>query len=207
VCQSFHKDKGEEPHGTPHLINGTLYGMTRKGGRQGLGVIFAYEPASANFSVLHNFGGGSGDGATPYHGNLVGVGQGLFGLTYAGGPADSGVIFRLDLGDGDLTVLHAFQGGASDGAHPLGTLLQLPGVRAIAGAGWLYGTTDDGGPGDLGTVFAIGTDGTGYSVLHFFSTPDGTNPPDNLVPIADRLYGMTQNGGAQKYGTIFAVAR
>jgi uncharacterized repeat protein (TIGR03803 family) len=209
VCKSFHKEDGEEPHGTPHVVGDLLVGMTRKGGTCGYGVVFAYAPQTGTFSILRTFQCGAGDGATPYHGNLVAVGPSLYGLTYAGGQENggAGVIFRLRLGleDQQTTVLHAFDGGSSDGAHPLGTLLVVPGPRAVPGDGWLYGTTDDGGPDDKGSIFSITPDGTGYAIQHFFAGPDGSNPPDNLVQLGDRLYGMTQSGGKYNHGTIFGI--
>ena len=49
-------------------------------------------------------------------------------------------------------------------------------MRADLSGSTLYGTTDDGGSSDDGTVFKVNTDGTGYTVLKNFTGSDGANP-------------------------------
>ena len=202
LVESFHSSHGEEPHGTPHQFDGRFVGMTRKGGSNGYGVVFSYDDGA--WGPLHSFAGGKHDGATPYHGNLTGVDNLLYGLTYDGGTDGVGVVFSIGVNE-ELTVLHSFEDAPNDGSHPIGSLLAVP--DATTPSTWLYGTTDDGGAQKFGTVFRIRTDGTGYEVLHSFSSGDGTNPPDNLVLCGNYLYGMTQFGpGASQSGTIFRIA-
>jgi uncharacterized repeat protein (TIGR03803 family) len=62
---------------------------------------------------------------------------------------------------GQIGILHSFTGGASDGANPYGSLVLL--------GSSLYGMTPNGGAPDLGTVFKIHTDGTGFALLHVFT--------------------------------------
>jgi hypothetical protein len=90
-----------------------LVGMMRKGGTSGYGVVFTYTPGTGALAVPHVFQGGAGDGATPYHGNLVAVGPYLYGLPYAGGEQNGGlgVILRFELQNRQMTVLHAFANG------------------------------------------------------------------------------------------------
>src|SRR5215471_8777424 len=72
-----------------------------------------------------------------------------------------------------LNLLHSFTNGP-DGANPFSGL-------TLAG-NTLYGTTEKGGTNDGGLVFSMGTDGTGYTVLHTFTqTPDGANPYGGMV--------------------------
>jgi len=93
-------------------------------------------------------------------------------------------------------TLHSFQG--SDGATPVAGLV-LSGKR-------LYGTTRNGGAASNGTVFALNTDGTGFTNLHHFTGgSDGAAPAANLILSSSKLYGTTSGGGSSSNGTVFAV--
>jgi len=88
-----------------------------------------------------------------------------------------------------FTTLHNFtaipgatSGTNDDGAHPSGSL--------ILSDNTLYGTTTYGGYWGRGTVFAINTDGTGFTNLHSFSFSDGSNPQAGLVLSSNTLYGQ-----------------
>ena len=59
-----------------------------------------------------------------------------------------------------FTILHSFTGG-SDGADPFAGL--------ILSGNTLYGTARFGGSSGNGTVFAVNTDGTGFTTLYSFS--------------------------------------
>src|ERR1019366_9147213 len=85
-----------------------------------------------------------------------------------------------------------------DGANPLAAVI-LSGNR-------LYGTAENGGTNDYGTVFAVNTDGSGFTDLHSFSSgSDGANPLAVLVLSGNRLFGTARNGGANDSGTVFAI--
>ncbi len=142
-----------QPDGTGPVGNllgkqGILYGTTETGGTGDFGTVFAFNPATGAERVLYSFTGGN-DGIYP-NGALIVVGGKLYGTTYQGGAAHSGLIFSLDPVTGSETVLHTFAGGA-DGAHPAG------GLTYVGGA--LYGTTVYGGGGPCangcGTTFSI----------------------------------------------------
>jgi uncharacterized repeat protein (TIGR03803 family) len=59
----------------------------------------------------------------------------------------------------------------------------------------------------MGTIFQIGTDGTGYAVLHSFAggANDGSRPQGDLTLIGSTLYGMTVAGGSSDLGTVFSL--
>ena len=97
------------------------------------------------------------------------------------------------------TVLHAFTGGATDGASPVGALILGP-------DGAFYGTTTYGGATRNGTVFRLAADGT-FSVLYSFGGGlNGGEPTAALVLGADgNFYGTTQFGGANNQGTLFRL--
>jgi len=69
----------------------------------------------------------------------------------------------------------------------------------------LYGTTESGGTG-TGSVFALNTDGTGFTNLHSFSVADGKTPLAGLALSGTTLYGTTYYGGDSGLGTVFAVS-
>src|SRR6266704_3453171 len=58
----------------------------------------------------------------------------------------------------------------------------------------------------MGTIFALKTDGTGFTNLHSFTNgADGAIPVAALVAGANTLYGTATGGGAGRNGTIFAI--
>src|SRR5205807_5098588 len=67
--------------------------------------------------------------------------------------------------------------------------------------------------GTAGKVFALNTDGTGFTNLHNFTATSG-NPPTNsdgaspqagLLLSGNTLYGTAPYGGSSGNGTVFAV--
>jgi uncharacterized repeat protein (TIGR03803 family) len=70
----------------------------------------------------------------------------------------------------------------------------------------LYGIASAGGSFGAGTVFAVNTDGTGFTTLHSFTFGnDGANPNARLVTDGNILYGTTVAGGDSDRGTVFSV--
>lgn len=199
---------GYDPE-TMNMIQGTdgnLYGTTVNGGAGNVncdnyddcgGVIFKID-TSGNYSLLYTFctlGDGQGDcpdGRSPYGGVVQANDGNFYGMTYAGGTYNDGVIFRFTPA-GVMTTLHSFcdpPNGCSpnDGSTPTGQLIQ-------ASNGSMYGVT--GG----NTLFKITTKGK-FTLLYSF--PNGTNPQGSLVQIpSGDLYGITQEGGAYNQGSIF----
>jgi len=91
--------------------------------------------------------------------------------------------------------------GANDGFTPQASLIQGTDGR-------FYGTTVFGG--DLnsdGTLFAVNSDGTGFTTFYRFANGnDGSGPAGNLIRGTDgRLYATASAGGANGAGTVFAV--
>ena len=180
-----------------------LYFPTVNGGSNDLGTI--NEPFEGGLDFFDSFTGSNG--SKPY-GGLAYDPTSLtnYGTASAGGQANLGTIVANNFhGGGNITVLHSFAGG-SDGSTPYGSLLLYKNV--------LYGTTELGGAGgNLGTVFRINPDSSGYTVLHAFmgiccGNSDGSfafsgltlNPKDGM------LYGTTINGGGPSdSGTIFKI--
>ncbi|MFY9675492.1 MAG: choice-of-anchor tandem repeat GloVer-containing protein [Terriglobales bacterium] len=186
--------------------DGNFYGTTFTGGAGNVncnnyldcaGVIFKVD-SSGNYTLLYTFcalGDGKGDcpdGRSPLGGIMQANDGNLYGMTYAGGTYNDGVIFRFTPA-GAMTTLHSFcyppnSCSPNDGSTPTGQLIQ-------ASNGALYGVS--GG----NTLFKITTKGK-FSLLYSF--PNGTNPIGNLMQIpSGTLYGVTQEGGAYNQGSIF----
>jgi uncharacterized repeat protein (TIGR03803 family) len=178
--------------------DGLLYGTAWGGGVHGFGTVFRMGTDGTGFTVLHHFGAPS-DGATPYAALIQGADGLLYGTTYGGGATDAGTVFKVDTNGGSYAVLYSFTNGL-DGAHPSGGLLQ-------GRDGALYGTAETGSSNNCGTVFRLGTDGLGYTVLHAFSNwPDGALPQASLIQGTDgALYGTTDQGGDYVVGTVFRL--
>ena len=193
----------------PGLIegqDGALYGAASYGGAHDRGTLFRIGKDGSNFVVLHHFAP-TGDGANPMAGLTQGPDGTLFGTTREGGTNGSrGTVFCLNTNGSGYRVLHDFL-PATQGVNPMAPLL-------FSQDGELYGVTLQGGPENGGTVFALQTDGTGFRVLHSFTTNAGAafRPGFSvLVESAEGLlYGVVGGGvvsGPPGPATIYRIRR
>ena len=165
--------------------------------------VVAAQPVDAQgYRVLYSFTGGTG-GATPYGGLLRGRSGVLYGTTFQGGVSGicsgqgCGVVYKLDPA-GNYTVLHSFTGIPNDGGSPFAELI-------IDKTGNLYGTTNGGGTGGLGTVFKMDRSGI-ETVLHSFNGADGSGPYAALIrDSGGNFYSTTYFGGASDSGVVCKV--
>ena len=204
-------DDGAYPHAGLIYLNHKLYGTTINGGTGcgaiGCGTVFELNPANGAEKLVYRFNGSNG--AYPY-GGLIAVGNSLFGTTLDGGDAcpgkGCGTVFSvISSYPGKGLMLHAFKGGATDGAHPRGALLYY--------GGKLWGTTVHGGPNcstSCGTVFSMNFAGKITSLYAFKGYKDGAYPNAGLVALNGKLYGTTTHGGGCGFfaggcGTVFSI--
>ena len=190
---------GQQPYGSLIQSGATLYGMTPGGGSAGAGTVFQIRTDGTNYGLLHQFANNAVEGHSPY-GSLVRSGSIVYGATRAGGAANLGTVFKMNIDGRGLSVLYSFAGGPGDGQHPQYATLVLSGST-------LYGTTLGGGSALAGTIFKINTDGTGYAVLHSFTggPNDGQTPFGSLTLSGSSLFGMTNQGGTTGNGTLFKI--
>jgi uncharacterized repeat protein (TIGR03803 family) len=125
-------------------------------------LILAGRAKAQIFTNLHSFTGSDGAGSVA---GLIMEGDTLYGTAASGGSSGSGTVFKLNTDGTGFTNLYNFTGG-SDGANPFSTLV-LSNNR-------LYGTANTGGNGSpshaaSGTVFAVNSDGTGFTNLYRFT--------------------------------------
>lgn len=198
---NYTNSDGANPNASLILSGITLYGTTPNGGIAGWGTLFAINTNSTGFTNLYSFTGGS-DGANPF--GLILVGNKLYGAAGSGGSSGKGTLFAINTNGTDFTTLYSFTGG-SDGAYPNAVLI-LSGYT-------LYGTTAGGGSSGNGTVFAVNTDGTGFTNLYSFTATSGFNRmngdganPEGVILFANTLYGTAYYGGGVGAGTLFRLS-
>ncbi len=163
-----------------------------------LGWCVGMQPAEAQYTVLHNFAGGAGDGANP-RGSLTLSGSTIYGMTEFGGSGNTGVVFKINTNGAGFSILHNFGSDSGDGARPLGSL-------TLSGS-MLYGAAQYGGSGNYGTLFQLDTNGAGYANLYsfMFSRGDGLLPCGSLTLSGSTLYGTASVGGPNFGGTVFGI--
>src|SRR5437667_98828 len=111
----------------------------------------AIASSGQTFTTLLSFDGSNG--SNPVSPLVQGFDGNLYGVTFYGGATDGGTVFKITTG-GQLTTLHSFAGQPTEGAGPVGGLVQ-------GTDGNFYGATNSGGGvRNPGTVFKITPGGT-----------------------------------------------
>jgi uncharacterized repeat protein (TIGR03803 family) len=222
-CSLPNCSDGARPLGTTLIADkhGAFFGTTLAGGAADQGTVFKLTPP-ARFqtewteTVIYSFCSlpNCSDGASPTAGLITDKQGALYSITYYGGAAGQGTIFKLTPPakyetEWTETVLHSFAGTPNDGAY-----LQLGLIADKHGT--LYGATLEGGANELGIVFKLTpparfqTEWTETVLYSFCSLPncsDGISPLGDLI--ADKhgaLYGATLNGGAASHGVVFKLS-
>lgn len=226
---SFVADEGDTPEALV-LAGNQLFG-TAAGLKSGGGCVFRLNLDGSGFAILRRFVAANydpprgGPGLAPAYTNADGAlpsslrvdGTTLYGTTYWGGSNGNGTVYRLQLDGSGFTVLHHFGGTKADpkgvftnsgGAHPI----QFSGLTLWGNT--LFGSTFAGGRSGNGTLFALRTNGTGFTILHEFSATAGLNQVngDGAAPYAGllysdgTLYGTARDGGTFGNGTLFSLA-
>ena len=178
---------------------GNLYGTTAgtacTAPTTAYGTVFKVDPSGTQ-TVLHTFN--FSDGACPFAPLIRDAEGNLYGTTDQGGAFGYGTVFKLDP-SGKETVLHSFNQGTADGYYPSAGLLRDE-------AGNLYGTTENGGASEYGTVFKLDTSGI-ETILHNFAGADGEFPYSGLIMDANgNLYGTTPKGGIYQ-GVLYKLSK
>jgi uncharacterized repeat protein (TIGR03803 family) len=178
--------------------DGALYGTAVGGGTSGFGTVFKVNPDGTGYTVLKNFDS-STTGANPYSGLVQGADGALYGTAYNGGSSGAGTVFKLFPDGTGFSVLKNFDWSTTGGYLQSGLILGSDGV--------LYGTASMGGGGSYGTLFKLNPDGTGFSILKYFTDDAGGGSLlSSLIQGPDgTLYGMAQTGGSNGYGTVFKL--
>jgi uncharacterized repeat protein (TIGR03803 family) len=172
--------------------DGEFYGTTMFGGINQAGSVFRMTP-DGTVTTLHDFTGGDEN-----HPQAAPI-QSLYGDFYGTASGDDthpGIVYKID-SSGIYTVLHIFNG--QDGSDPVGPLVQDPTNF------WFYGTTEQGGANNLGTIFRISSTGQ-FEVLYNFDLAHGAYPTTLMQASDGNFYGVTYYGGNQGVnGVLFRL--
>ena len=193
---------GKNPEGS--LIEGSdgaLYGTTLFSDASTRGTVFKLNKDGSGYSILHAFTGNP-DGQQTLCRLLEGSDGALYGTTQFGGSHNVGAVFTINKDGGGYNIIYNFRTISNDGVGSVAGLIE--GSDHV-----LYGTSYlGGGTGFNGTVFSLNKDGSGYQILHRFSTTDGDGqrPDGELVEGLDgALYGVTDSGNTGSSGVIYKL--
>lgn len=188
--------------GVIQASDGVLYGTATAGGTHGQGALFRVAPDAGGYALIYSFRGMPSDGALPSTKLLEAKDGFLYGTTAYGGASNDGTVFRIRKDGTGYTMLRSFAGAPSDASNPNGDLLQTS-------EGLIYGVAYVGGSADLGAVFRLSPDGSGYSIVRSFTGASQTpaNPWNGLTEGSDgRLYGTSLATGGNG-GSVFSLAK
>lgn len=150
--------------------NGLLYGAMGAAGLYANGALFSFDTGSNTFTKVYDFDGGVGSAPV---GELAQAANGkLYGTCRDGGTELNGNIFSWDIATNTFTEEYAFL--TADGRSTEAGLV-------LGSDNKLYGASQLGGTGDLGTVFRFDPTASSFSVLRTLAAADGTNPYNGMV--------------------------
>lgn len=199
---------GLNPHGTPAVIGGAVYGTTKAGG-SGRGVVFRYESGAFSYSALPLEAG-----SAPYGGLAVGHDGVLHGMTHYGAANGRGAYFVVDPATLTIAVVGPFPGYTDPANGTDNTPIQAP---VVLSNGDVVALREFGGAAGTGLLAHLSP--TGVEVLREFdgvsisSTPrfsNATAAMTNGQPAEGRdglLYGTGMYGGDAGTGGIYRVSR
>jgi uncharacterized repeat protein (TIGR03803 family) len=211
VDSQGHNQDGASPLRTIVIgRDGNLYGTTRVGGANGLGVAW-FMGKSGDFAVLHQFTASEGHAAS-----LLLARDGFFygcGV-FPNATLGSGTLYRMDPSGHHFEILHRFSPVNKAGANEDGADCYEPLIEKEPGV--FYGTATYGGSGN-GVVFRFSLSQPDHiDVVHNFGAcetttatcenTDGANPFARLTLARDgAMYSTASNGGTNGWGVVFRV--
>jgi uncharacterized repeat protein (TIGR03803 family) len=186
----------------------TLYGTTIAGGT-GYDTVYSLKPKASGWKeeVLYNFAG-TGDVGTPDHGVIQDKSGVLYGCAQKGTFNQGGVYALTQTSKNIWTeaILYSFGTQTNDPVDAASCDI------AMDSKGRIFGTTDDGGVNNAGTIFELDPPSGGHAgwtetVLHSFdpAAGDGRFPLSGLLQVGNTYYGTTSYGGSFGIGTVYSI--
>jgi uncharacterized repeat protein (TIGR03803 family) len=190
--------------------HGNYFGTAEFGGLNELGNVYKLSPNGKGgwtYTDIYDFTGGS-DGGAPGGAVLVDAKGNIYGNTCCLGGLYQGTVYELSPsknGTYSITNAYSFKGNP-DGAQPLGGL-------AMDAAGNLFGTTNEGGKGNIGygygTVYEIETTGQAWQEKIIYRSGTHKSGYESQAPMTlgpdGNLYGTDGYGGKTGDGTVFRI--
>ena len=186
---------GRGPQAQPVLYGDYLYGTTYWGSAgKSSGIIYKIKKDGTGYTTLYTFDGVNGGGVYQV---LSVNGTYIYGAASQGGSYSDGVLFRVKMDGTGYQILRSLK--KSKGGMDIGIHLVLDGSV-------LYGTAEEGGDENCGTLFKLNTDGTNFTVLlNFKRSANGSHPIGGLIKSGSYLYGMANNGKTDGDGLVYKI--
>ena len=158
--------------------------------------------------TLWNFAGGTADACQAFSALNFGKNGDIYGASLLGGINNHGTVFRLTPPPAGSeqwgeSVIWKFDG--ADGDEPVNQL-------TFDSAGDLYGTAQNGGASNDGTVWKLTPPAGGSgpwtrTLIWSFSGPDGATPNGGPLTFAPSgvIYGVAHQGGTFNHGVIYSL--
>ena len=203
---------------TSSLVQGSdgfLYGVCQKGGAGTRGTLFKVNTTGTTFAVLHDFA--KATGWDPESAPLLHTNSKIYGLTTAGGPADSGVVYSFDNHlKAFVSVFVIWSGKVGASVNILGQgFSNATGVKFGAGAGTFVAANDTfmtakvvaGATTGPATVLEPGGNLVSPQTYKVLPTVSGFNPKAGKVGAQVVVTGMSlKQATAVSFGGVKATA-
>lgn len=183
---------------------GNLWGIASVGGGASTWTVYKIKMSDGSFTKVAEQapGGVSYLGRTPLAG-LSGndTSPWLWGTTSVGGANNLGTLYRYDPSTGRTEVAKSFTGttGTVLGSKPNGKV-------HVAADGVVWGTTEEGGTSNFGTIFKYDPATSTFTTVQSFTSGGGYRPKGALVAMSDGfIWGTTSSGSSASYGSVFKI--
>jgi uncharacterized repeat protein (TIGR03803 family) len=192
---SFIGTNGSHPYGGMVIdSHGDLFGTTEDGGAYGGGTVFEVAAGTNTITAVASFSSSTGN--QPMGQLMIDPAGNLYGTTYYGGANNVGTVFEVVAGSNTITKIADFS--LTVGTNPTSGLIE-------DSSGNLYGTAQNGGADNEGTIFKIASGSHTITVLASFNGTNGNEPLGGVVmDSSGNLYGTT---GYDGQGNIWKLAR
>lgn len=217
-CAQSGCSDGSGPNVVTFDAAGDLIGTTSTGGAHGGGTAFRLLAGGGHkwkHEVIYDFcaKSGCGDGNGPSGALIEDTAGNLYGMTYAGGTANTGTVFELmptTHKKWKLKVLYSFA-ASGDGSGPVAALTYAGASTGVLydGTSPLFAETLDGGSIGDGVVFKLTPGASGWTeqLIHGFDWTDGGVPVGQMAAdVTGNLFGTTLLGGTDWPGVLFEMS-
>lgn len=178
------------------LPDNNLYGTFSSRGKNNGGTIVKIDTQTDSLIKIFDFEyftSSSNTGSAP-HGDLLHIDGYLYGITYTGGNAEDGVLYKIKPDGSNFTKLYDFGDGA--GFSPMGNIVYKN--------NYIFGVTWEGGINSKGVIYKIKTDGTSYEEVYDLEQTTPLYGGILLDTVNDKIYGEYDKE-FQDNGALFSI--